>query len=178
MLADPWAETRFDCFFIAIILAPSSTTGNGNLTTDPRTIVPLCSYVSISCPVSLSLLRLATRWSRARAGSWWVRSECTFSAAFHREKKTDRYLLHNCILRNVTVIESVDHRFVSIGTPPQNLERTRTVARLSHSFSFFHLRIRSLVVAFCNNRVARLREKEIFGCTRADWPPREAKRCT
>lgn len=77
--------TQFDCFFIAIILAPSSTARPMAISPPIRAIIRVLDRFLYRGSVSLSLLRRATRWFAPR--SRWVRSECTFSAAFHAERK-------------------------------------------------------------------------------------------
>lgn len=69
----------------------------------------------------------------------------------HSTRKENRSLpLHNCILRNITVIGLLgDHRFVSIETPPQNL------GILNRDIS--------------NQVRARFREKRILGSVRPTW---------
>jgi len=55
----------------------------------------------------------------------WVRSECAFSAAYHRRKENRSLPLHNCIsyTRNVCAIEQRgDHRFVSCSNSPARFQ--------------------------------------------------------
>lgn len=112
--------TQFDCFFIAIILAPSSTARAMAISPPIRAIIRVLDrflYRGLyHCPCCVA----------RRVGSRRVLGGCAQNAPSprHSTRKENRSLpLHNCILRNVTVIGDLlgDHRFVSIETPPQNL---------------------------------------------------------
>lgn len=99
--------------------------------------------------VSLSLLRRATRWFAPR--SRWVRSECTFSAAFHAERKPIvTFAQLHLAERNGDRPAGGSSIRLDRETPPQNL------GILNRDISNDEAR-------------ARFREKRILGSVRPGW---------
>lgn len=139
--------TQFDCFFIAIILAPSSTARAMAISPPIRAIIRVLDrflYRGLyHCPCCVA----------RRVGSRRVLGGCAQNAPSprHSTRKENRSLLplHNCILRNVTVI--------GLGGIIDS-SRSRHPRRISES---------SIVTFQTRNEVrARVREKRILGSVR------------
>ena len=108
--------TQFDCFFIAIILAPSSTAEQWQSHhRSAQSFAYSVNFYIVACIIVLVASRDALVHVAFSVGALRMH----LLRGIPHGKKTDRYLLHNCILRNVNGDRLGDHRFVSIETPPQ-----------------------------------------------------------